>query len=637
MATNTVNAQNGQGIYYISLNLSEQSYSIENNTSVVHWSLEFGRNNTAGYASGKMTFSAVVNGVQVYNATQSLTVSANQNIRIAEGTITVPHDTDGGKYVGGSASISPGFSNAWFPASGSVNVGFSLTKIPRSTEPKVDLSAGTTLGSTIKLSGTAASSSFNHRFKYSLNNGTAVSIQHIPSGSASISVDWTIPLELAEQITTSTIGSVSIILDTYSGDTFVGSKSVSINVYIPKDYVPSIDSVSIEEGTEGIADIFGVYIQRESTLKFTVTASGSNGSTVKNIDGKIDGENYIASNGSFTTNVIFSNGSVPYTITVTDSRGRTATKSGTVDILEYSTPSLTNLAVKRANSEYEIDENDGIFGLFQFSYRVSPLNNKNTVSFTIEYRDVDSDSWISLNEWTDPLELNGLYRGGDIFETIKSYYVRFGIKDYFMDEYRYVVVTVSTTYTLINWGAGGKSMALGMQSSDDETFEVAMPVIFYGSSFNISTEIQKQLGMLFNPVGTVVSNTTGVNPEEYLGGTWEQFAQGRTLVGVGTGDDGVRTMTFAAGAEGGEYKHKLTSDENGPHNHSLTGGDGHSWSWGRANSTVYANVNVYAGSATDNYLSSIQNDWNNTRSSGVGAGHDNVQPYVAVYYWRRIA
>ena len=63
------------------------------------------------------------------------------------------------------------------------------------------------------------------------------------------------------------------------------------------------------------------------------------------------------------------------------------------------------------------------------------------------------------------------------------------------------------------------------------------------------------------PVGSVYISLTSTNPGTYLKGIWEQFAQGRTLVGVGSGSDGSNTQTFDVNDTGGEYKHMLTKKE----------------------------------------------------------------------------
>lgn len=63
------------------------------------------------------------------------------------------------------------------------------------------------------------------------------------------------------------------------------------------------------------------------------------------------------------------------------------------------------------------------------------------------------------------------------------------------------------------------------------------------------------------PVGSVYISLTSTNPGTYLKGSWEQFAQGRTLIGVGSGSDGSNTQSFAVNETGGEYKHLISKKE----------------------------------------------------------------------------
>lgn len=130
------------------------------------------------------------------------------------------------------------------------------------------------------------------------------------------------------------------------------------------------------------------------------------------------------------------------------------------------------------------------------------------------------------------------------------------------------------------------------------------------------TTTKKELTDLINttldsiyPVGSVYISLTDTNPGTYLKGTWEQFAQGRTLIGVGEGSDGTNTQTFDVNDTGGEYKHLLTKKE--------------------LSFIDYGALLQQNGSAMG------------VHSHGPGeSGSEKIslmQPYYTVYFWKRVS
>lgn len=136
----------------------------------------------------------------------------------------------------------------------------------------------------------------------------------------------------------------------------------------------------------------------------------------------------------------------------------------------------------------------------------------------------------------------------------------------------------------------------------------------------INTTIDNTINSIY-PIGSVYISLTETNPGTYLKGTWEQFGQGRTLIGVGAGNDGTNTQEFEVNTTGGEYKHKLVIDEMPSHNHKYY-------------SPIVQEVVPSSNTSTyGNYTKSYQID---TDSAGGDGYHNNVQPYVTVYFWKRV-
>lgn len=127
------------------------------------------------------------------------------------------------------------------------------------------------------------------------------------------------------------------------------------------------------------------------------------------------------------------------------------------------------------------------------------------------------------------------------------------------------------------------------------------------------------------PVGSIYISTSSENPGNIYGGTWEEYAKGRTLVGVDSSDSDFSIVEKL----GGEKTHTLTIDEMPSHNHTLT---------------TYS-VNSGTVDATAPHL--IYKDYTNTAyksegyywmsNAGGSQAHNNLQPYITTYIWKRTA
>ena len=126
------------------------------------------------------------------------------------------------------------------------------------------------------------------------------------------------------------------------------------------------------------------------------------------------------------------------------------------------------------------------------------------------------------------------------------------------------------------------------------------------------------------PIGYILFMTTSTNPNTiYIGTTWVRYAKGQVLVGVNEDDS-----DFTAGKTGGEKTHKLTINEMPSHSHPI---DIH-----RSSSEASGFGLTQSGSFLNRPM--VYNDQAitmNTQNNGSGNAHNILQPYIAVYVWRR--
>lgn len=637
--------------YSLLLDVSEKSYSIENNTSKIAWKVGI-RSNTAyhNHYGLSETYKVVINGTTVHNAVHTPTVNSGATVWVASGTTAVSHNADGSKSISVSASFNNADRDTYLPTTGSCSGSLKLTTIPRATTPSID-KPSLDCGGVIKISGTSASSNFSHKV-YVTWNGTKIQIGTIASGTTSPSFSYTIPTDLEKDIPDSTSGIATFTLETISGSTSVGSKSVNATIKVRSSIVPTIGTVGISD-TNSICTGIELYVQNQSKLKFMIATSGNQGSTITSVSTKFNNQTYTGS--TFTTQAIQSSGSIGYTITVTDSRGRSATKSGSVNVVAYYPPSLTNVSAKRANSSYAVDEVNGTYALLHFSVGFTSLNSKNATSFYIQYRTSDATTWTKINAWANNYTLTQDYKAGNLFtSTTKTYEIAFGVKDSFMSDYSWQVVTVTPTYTLINFGKDGKSLTFfGQDGNSANTLtingDLAINSVKENTSSakllvaNGSTVMYRDWNKLVDsiksamyPVGAVYITYNNNNPGNFLVGTWEQFGQGRILIGEGTGNDGSTSMSFTANTSGGSYSHshiygiKVNEYYGSNANIRVRKSDG-SWQDGVKDEAEYAifnNGNQASNKKLNTMTYKIESNTSNSSA---------MQPYIVVCFWRRTA
>lgn len=126
------------------------------------------------------------------------------------------------------------------------------------------------------------------------------------------------------------------------------------------------------------------------------------------------------------------------------------------------------------------------------------------------------------------------------------------------------------------------------------------------------------------PVGSIFMSatmSTATQVQNALGGTWTAWGAGRVPVGVNTSDSNFNTVEKT----GGEKTHALTVAETPSHSHRLS-----------------HPADICAGGA--NIGAEFVVDWNSgtqdsrrTESVGGGGAHNNLQPYITCYMYKRTA
>ena len=204
-----------------------------------------------------------------------------------------------------------------------------------------------------------------------------------------------------------------------------------------------------------------------------------------------------------------------------------------------------------------------------------------------------------------------------------------------------------------------------------------------GTCTKFSNELTNFLNKIY-PVGTIYTSTASTNPSTFLGGTWENYGNGRVLKGINSGTAGstggsetvtlkeanlpshshsIPALSGSTSADGGHTPSGTISTKEligkawdiafqekaylGAFTGIISRGIGSVGSTGYATSTV-GNVDdgftinathnhTFTGTAVANHTHTVTTTTNTTGSTGSGTAFSTLDPYITVYMWRRTA
>ena len=613
--------------------------SINDNTSTIN--LDLWVYDGTGYSQNETAYEAyyILQGEKRWNP---YNYSTTGWYKLGSKSITVSHNADGTGSVTLSAEWDCGWDSAYTPRHLALSETVTLTTIPRASSVSA---SGNTLGQAVVITISRASSSFTHKLYYSCGSISWAGI----ASDVGTSYRWTPPVSLAAQAPNASSVVLSIIVETYNGSTYIGSSSVQMTLAVPSSVVPTL-SVATSDPTN-VSATYGGYVQLRSKIKVDLTASGAQGSTIKAYSIKL-GDFYSVSSASGTTDYLPTAGALTLTCTVTDSRGRTVTKTQTITVIAYSKPTISDIAAARCNQDGTANRM-GNYGKVTFSGAITALGNKNTAAYAVQYREVGTGTWSNAGS-----AAAGNYAPAGAYvvfaaDKSKRYEVRVVATDAF-EAIGSAVRDLPAAYALLHHAKHLLSMGIGRLCDKANALQVGIAAYFDedvqvdGNLTTIgdfkcavmqtteATDLGKtppKVAVLDNagcvyyrtpvdliyPVGSIYMSVNATNPKDLFGGTWEQI-QGKFLLGM--------SSSYPAGSQGGEATHTLTVDEMPAHSHAIYSG------WGDIASNVNDAYRYHTWASNDR-------GWKTgtlgTNSIGGGKSHNNMPPYLSVYIWKRTA
>ena len=562
----------------------------------------------------------VINGNRK-NGSARIDINGTEKRLLLSHSVNVGHNADGTKTfrLEGMLNSQITWSGTYYGSEQWTRQDWSLNAIPRaSTFNQSSTTFNMDSEGTIYIN--PASTSFNHKLYMYFGNKKVLLRDNAPVNQ-NFNVRFNAS-DFGDQIPNATSGVGVLLLETYNGGNLVGSNQRTTYLNLPSNYVPSQPSVTVSDESSvpaklGVSKTAGIYVKGMSLLRFNSSASGVLGSTIINYKVQIGNQTFAT--GSSTIDADLSKfdvgtGSLNAVVTVTDSRGRTNSRTVSLNIQNYSAPTINNFSAVR--------QNNGDVVIITKPVSVSSILNGSTNinSYTVktEYKLTTATSWTVNRTETNSsatLNLSG-------FNVANSYDIRVTLADKLNQTV--VQASISTAKVLLDLN---RDIGVGIGKMHERgALDVGGDMYVSGTldSTTINGRAIKQNGRtlldMFYPVGSIFITTVNTNPSSYMGGSWVRFGNGKTLIGVDESDTDFSTVQKTGGA-----KSHVLKNANLPARAGLQV----NWRGGPTSYSEWKSGNLGAGT----WIMSNSYDTQSPFEEPIS----NLQPYITVYMWRRTA
>ena len=307
------------------------------------------------------------------------------------------------------------------------------------------------------------------------------------SGSATSTtktLEYAIPIAWCNAVPNAVTAQANVTCQVLYGGQVYSSFTVKLTVSVPSSVVPTLTSITLADKTDTpVPSAWSMFIQHKSGVRVSaITTAGAYSSTIKTIKLQVGTQSVSQSYSASSLPVIdpvTQSGALTCTVTVTDSRGRTASKTATVTFVPYAAPKFTACVSERCLANGTVD-NDGTYFKSTTAVSFSTCNGKNSITMTVKYKKTDAVIYGS-NTTIEP-GVNTC--GNNDLDTEFSYDVMYEVTDQFCT----VSFTdyISTATYLMHFLHGGKGVAFGQKATMENYLDCAFKALFRDDVFFVT-------------------------------------------------------------------------------------------------------------------------------------------------------
>lgn len=402
-ATKPTKASASAGSYTVTYNANGGSVSPASASAARTTSYAFSAWNTAQNGSGTSYAAGAT-----YSANASATLYAQYTSSTTTASVSLASNVSrtgynfNGWYTEASGGTRVGGAGSSYTPTGNVTLYAQWTA---SSATLSSVTSSVDCGNNLTGSWTSTGSTYKYKLKVTCGNAaetwSSLTAANASSATVQIPTSWYTMADGPLRDATSATATCTLYTYASDGTTQIGTtSSKTFTVKVPTSVVPSLGTLSAASSSDNsVVSGWGstTFVQGYSKVTLTQSVSSYNGSrfsSVRYSGPGLDSTKTGSLASSDASSVINSAGTLTYTATVTDTRGRSASKTVTVTFQPYAQPSIAGIAVQRCDSDGTVNNSAGAYFKATPVYSFSSVSSKNAlVTQNIKYRVHPSGAW----------------------------------------------------------------------------------------------------------------------------------------------------------------------------------------------------------------------------------------------------
>ena len=352
------------------------------------------------------------------------------------------------------------------------------------------------------------------------------------------------PTSWLDVISSANSGIGSVVVTTYYKTTKIGSvTSPNFTLNVP-DYTPTLESVTVDKLQPDSMRTWGIFVQNKSNAKFTFNnAASSYYATIKLYSIEIDGMTISSNTNIVQTKQLSTAGTVNYTAKIYDSRNRSVSLTGSIDVRALVIPKLISEDISRYNGTSKDDDGEQLYFNVSFSYE--SYNNLNSTTNKIYIRPSISTNFTEYGTFQNGTTL---IISNYTFSMTESYDIKIVVIDTLGNKLEHIF-NLSVSYAIIDISNTGNGIGLLTMSKIDGSIELGGKLYAYEdiigeTSIKIQPDKNSKIPMFesssignFMQSLTLANDYTSWSTGKSIGGTYIKLWQNGTVSSITVGNN----------------------------------------------------------------------------------------------------